>query len=272
MSTPPSLLTCEKPQQAAVESSETNKQKRTSAPESNARSYHVRRFHVKPDGRDGAPAYDRGMSRRLSRRDKVTLALLGFFCAIAATIELYFVVAHRGLVAAAAHNPLAWLLSLYGPSDRDYFAAPSSLALSLEGLNVFVTQPLGLLLAWGIVRHRTWRWPLQLAVGSYLAYSVVLYFLNAQVSGFAGMSARTFRTFAVFYAANLPWLVGYAWMAWDAAREIRARLGAPARLSPALVERDRVAAVVEEVGEEPAEVEAGRQRGDDGERAEPLAP
>ncbi len=208
----------------------------------------------------------------MSRRDKVTLGLLAFFFVIGFTIELYFVVAHRGLVAAAAHNPLAWLLSLYGPSDHDYFTAPSALALSLEGFNVFVTQPLGIVLAWAIVRHRTWRWPMQLAMGAYVAYSVVIYYVIEQVSGFAGMSGRSVRTFAVFYGANLPWLAGYGWMAWDAAREIRARMTAPARLSPALVEGDRVAAVVEEIGEQPAEVEARRQAGDDGERAEPLAP
>jgi hypothetical protein len=203
----------------------------------------------------------------MARRDKVTLALLAFFFVIGFTIELYFVVAHRGLVAAAAHNPLAWLLSLYGPSDRDYFASPSALALSLEGINVFVTQPLGVVLAYGIVKRRAWRWPLQLAVGAYLAYSVVLYFLIAQISGFAGMERHSARAFIVFYAANLPWLIGYGWMAWAAAREIRARMSAPA-----IVQRDRIAAVVEQIGEEAAEVEPRRERGDYGEGAEPLAP
>ena len=235
-------------------------------------------MRVKPDGSDGRPAYDfcmrsrSSMTRRsfISRRDKVTLALLAFFFAVGCTIELYFVVAHRGLVAAAAHNPLAWLLSLYGPSDRDYFAAPSPLALSLEGVNVFFTQPLGIVLAWAIVRKRAWRWPAQLAIGAYVAYSVVLYFVVAAVGGFAGMSGRSVRTFVVFYAANLPWLLGYGWMAWDAAREIAARLGRP--LTPALVQGERIAPVVEEIGEEAAEVEARRQGGDDGERAEPLAP
>ena len=207
----------------------------------------------------------------MSRRDKITVALLGFFFVMGFTIELYFVVAHRGLVAArAAHNPLAWLMSLYGPSDRDYFQAPSPLALSFEGFNVFVTQPLGIVLAWAIAKKRWWRWPAQLAIGAYVAYSVVLYFVIAQVGGFAGMSGRSFRTFAVFYGANLPWLVGYGWMAWDAAREIGASLRRP--LAPALVQREWVAPVVEELGEEPAEVEAGRERGDDGERAEPLTP
>jgi hypothetical protein len=189
----------------------------------------------------------------MSRRDKATLGLLGFFFVVASTIELYFVVAHDRLVAAAAHNPLAWLLSLYGPSDSAYFAAPSPLALTLEGLNVFVTQPVGIALAYAIVRRRPWRWPLQLAVGAYVTYSVVLYFLEAHVSGLAGMSGRSVATFAIFYGANLPWLAGYAWLAWEAARTIAARFAASA---PAIVERDRVLAVVEDLGEETAEIEA----------------
>jgi EXPERA (EXPanded EBP superfamily) len=160
----------------------------------------------------------------MDRRDKVTLALLGFFFVVATTIELYFVVAHRTLPeAASAGNTLAYLLSIYGPSDQAYFARPSAFALSLEGLNVFVTQPLGLVLAYAIVKQRPWRWPLQLAVGAYLAYSVVLYFLVAHVSHFASMSEKSPRTFIIFYAANAPWLLGYAWMALDAAREIAAR-------------------------------------------------
>ena len=100
----------------------------------------------------------------MSRRDQATLALLGFFCFVALTIELYFLVAHGSLVAAAAHNPLAWLLSFYGPSDSAYFASPSPLALALEGLNVVVTTPLVALLALGVVRRRAWRWPLQLGL------------------------------------------------------------------------------------------------------------
>jgi hypothetical protein len=203
----------------------------------------------------------------MTRRDVATLGLLGFFFAVAVTIELYFVVAHAHLVAAAAaRHPLAQLLAISGPADRGYFAAPSALALALEGLNVFVTQPLALVLAYAIVRRRSWRWPLQLAVGSYLAYSVVLYFLVAAVSRFADMSARGPGVFALFFGANLPWLAGAGWMAWSAASEI------DRRLAPAFVERDRIAAVVEDVGEEAAEVEPRRERGDYGQRPEPLTP
>lgn len=172
---------------------------------------------------------------------------------MASTLELYFLVAHDRLAAAAAHNPFAWLLAIYGPADRAYFDAPSPLALALEGFNVAVTQPLGALLAYAIVRRRPWRWPLQLGVGAYVTYSVLLYFLVAHVSGLAGMRDRRVATFAIFYGANLPWLAGYAWLAWDAARAIVARMR---RSAPAIVERDRILAVVEDFGEQAAEVEA----------------
>jgi hypothetical protein len=197
------------------------------------------------------------------------LALLGFFFLVAVTIELYFIVAYDGLVAAAPHHPLAWLLSLYGPSDQGYFESPSPVALGFEGFNVVVTTPLSLLLAYGIVRRRAWRWPLQLGMSAYVVYSVLLYFLIAQISGFAGMPVHTPRAFAVFYGANAPWLIGYAWLGWESAREIGLRLLYSA---PTIVKGNRVAAVVEDFGEEPTEVEARRERGDDRERAETLAP
>ena len=198
----------------------------------------------------------------MSRRDVATLGLLGFFFAVAISVELYFLVAHDHLVAASQHHPLARVLALYGAADRDYFARPSALALALEGLNVFVTQPLGVALAFAIVRRRWWRWALQLAVGAYLTYSVILYFVVGGVSGFAGMSDRSAATFALYFGANLPWLAGGAWLVASAAHA----------LAPAVVERDRIAAVVEEIGEEAAEVEARRERGDDRERAESLPP
>lgn len=206
----------------------------------------------------------------MSRRDKATLALLGFFFLIAFTIELYYVVAHDRIVAEAGHNPLAWLLAIYGPSDRAYFDAPSPLTITLEGFNVVVTQPLGIALALAVWRRRNWRWPLQVAIGAYVTYSVVLYFAIAQVSGFAGMRDHSVRSFAIFYGANLPWLAGYAWLMWDAAREIALRFQRGS--APAVVERDRVAPVVEQLGEQAAEVEARRERGDDRQRAESLAP
>jgi len=179
----------------------------------------------------------------MTARDRFAIGLLAFFFLVAATLEVYFLIAH-GQLAVSAH-PFARVFSIYGVSDRAYYDDVSPLALSLEGLNVFVTQPLGLWLAWAILRRRPYRWALQLGVGAYLSYSVVLYFLVGHVSGFASMVERSPRSFALFYGANLPWLVGYGWLAVDAARVIVARFAS----APALVEGDRVPPVVEKLGQ-----------------------
>lgn len=211
-------------------------------------------------------------SSTLSRRDRVTIAVLSFFFIMATTVELYFLVWHDELPARASSNFIARMFQIYGPADSAYYAPVSSLALALEALNVFVTQPLGLLLIYGIVTRRAWRFPLQLVVGSYLSYSVILYFLEAHVSGYANMSPHRPRNFFIFYAANAPWLIGYAWLALDAARVTLARFReasraakptasasasaitdtpakAPPGSTPALEQRDRIAPVVEELGQ-----------------------
>jgi hypothetical protein len=163
--------------------------------------------------------FERGRRRQIlfmSRRDRFTIALLGFFFFIGATLELYFILFHRELVERADSQLFARLFAIYGVADRGYFDPVSSLALALEGINVFVMQPLCLLLIYAIVRRRAYRWPLQLGIGSYLAVSVVLYYLVAVISGYEGMTERSGRTFALFYGANLPWLIGYAWLGLDA--------------------------------------------------------
>jgi emopamil binding protein len=162
----------------------------------------------------------------MSRRDRATIALLCFFSLVAVTLELYFLVFHRDLPARADTQVIARLFAIYGTADRAYFDPVSPLALALEGINVFVMQPLCLLLVYAILRQRAYRWPLQLAIGSYLALSVVLYFLVAIVSGYEGMPERSGKAYALFYLANLPWLVGYAWLALDAGVVIARALAA----------------------------------------------
>lgn len=160
----------------------------------------------------------------MTRRDRVTIGLLLLFALVAATLELYFLVHHRELVARAPTQLFARLFSIYGAADRGYYDAVSPLALALEGINVIVMQPLCVLVVYGIARRRWWRWPLQLAVASYLSMSVVLYFTIAAVSGYADMAERGGKAFALLYGGNAPWLVAYGWMAVDAGRVI-ARVG-----------------------------------------------
>jgi len=165
----------------------------------------------------------------MTRRDRVTIGLLVLFALVAATLELYFLVHHRELVARAPTQLFARLFSIYGVADRGYYDAVSPLALALEGINVFVMQPLCALVVYAIVRGRAWRWPLQLAVASYLSASVVLYFTVAVASGYADMAQHSAKAFALLYGGNAPWLVGYGWIAADAGRAIaRAFATAPA--------------------------------------------
>ncbi|MCU1280652.1 MAG: hypothetical protein JWM53_4198 [bacterium] len=142
--------------------------------------------------------------------------MLGFFVAVAGTLELYFLVHHSDLPARADSQLFARAFRLYAMADRAYFDPVSPLALALEGVNVLLMQPLCILLAYAIVRQRPYRWPLQLAIGSYLALSVVLYFLVNVLSGYDTMKDHSPAAFALFYGANLPWLVAYGWLAADA--------------------------------------------------------
>ncbi len=164
----------------------------------------------------------------MNRRDRFTVGLLAFFALIAVTLELYFLVFHRELPERASSQLFARLFAVYGAADRAYYDQVSPLALALEGINVFVMQPLCALLCYAIVRARPYRWPLQLGIGAYLGVSVVLYFTVGVVSGYATMTEHSGKAFALFYGANAPWLVGYGWLALDAGRVIaRAFAGAP---------------------------------------------
>jgi hypothetical protein len=147
-------------------------------------------------------------------RDKATLWLLAFYALLAFTLELYFVLHYRDI--REQEDFLARLWSIYGDGDEAYFGRGAvHVPQALESLHIFLTQPLFALLAWAIVKDRMWRHPLQLAISSYLAYSVVFYFLHAAVSGFAGMPAKSWWSFFIFVTPNLPWLIGPLFMAHD---------------------------------------------------------
>lgn len=160
----------------------------------------------------------------LSAADRVIIGLLAFFLAIAFSLELYWIVYNDSLVARADHELFAYLFQIYGDADRAYFDRISPMAIGLEQINVFVTQFVNVWLIWAIVQRAYYRHVLQLIVGSYLAYSVVLYFWAAHVCGYPDMRYHSAYTYFLFYAPNLPWLLGYAFMAVHSARWLCARL------------------------------------------------
>jgi cholestenol delta-isomerase len=162
-------------------------------------------------------------SPSLPLRDRVIITLLVGFLAAALVLELYWVIHRRELPRLADRSLVARLFQIYGAADRAYYDAVSPLALALETLNVFVTQLFNLWLIFAIVRRRPYRHALQLAIASYLSYSVVLYFWTNHLDGYAGMRERNAYGYWLFYAPNLPWLLGYLYMVADSARAITAR-------------------------------------------------
>ena len=157
----------------------------------------------------------------MSGRDRAIVAMLLCFSLFNVTLDLYFVWHPGRLPSMVATDWAAWLWSLYADADRLWIVAPWSLAQ--EALNVYVTTFVNIWLVYAIVKRRPWRHALQLTLGAYLSYSVVLYFLAGHVSGYAGMRERTLPLLAFFYGVTLPWLLAYAFMAWDSFRAITSR-------------------------------------------------
>ncbi len=64
------------------------------------------------------------------------------------------------------------------------------------------------------------RFPLQLCVGSYVAYSVTLYFTAKHMTGYVQMPAHDLGSMLLMIVPNLPWLLGSLYLAVDAGAEI----------------------------------------------------
>lgn len=155
---------------------------------------------------------------RFTSRDRAALWLLTFYIGCAFTLELYWLLYHGSL--AARSDLFAPAFALYGRGDRGYYDLVSSFEAGLESFHLVFTQPLLICLAAGIWRGSAWRYPLQLAVASYVCYSTSLYLLANHISGYAGMPRHDLASFLIFYLPNLPWVFGNAWLGWDAARNI----------------------------------------------------
>ncbi|MEU7103955.1 DUF1295 domain-containing protein [Streptomyces sp. NPDC046215] len=164
---------------------------------------------------------------RLPRQERAAVGFLVFSLVMAFTLELYFVTAWRTID--QHQDVFARLFRVYGMGDSTYYGQGDvALPFALETINVFLTQGLNIALIVAIVRGLPWRYPLQLAVSSYVAYSVLLYFWHAHAGGYPAMPVHSPLAFFVFYAPNLPWFLGNLWMAGSAFRAMTARLG-PAR-------------------------------------------
>ena len=165
-------------------------------------------------------------------RDRAAIYLLLFFVFCAFTLELYFVI-HAGHLP-QRHDLAARGFAYYGRGDRAYFDHVTAFERGLESINIFFTQPIHLLLLWGIFRRAAWRYPLQLGVSSYVCYSTTLYLLSNHLTGYAEMPQRDLASLLIFYVPNLPWVIGNAWLAWDAGRAVSAAFRRVDTVAPAI--------------------------------------
>jgi hypothetical protein len=159
-------------------------------------------------------------------KDWAIIGMLGFFIAVAWTVELYWVMFYDEMVSRAQTEWLADLFRVYGDADSSYYDLPSAAAYprGLESFNIFFTQPLNAWLIWAILARRHYRHLLQLILGAYVTYSVLLYFWTAYLCGFERMaSPHSASTYLLFFGPNLPWLLGYLYMAYDSVRAINRR-------------------------------------------------
>jgi hypothetical protein len=155
-------------------------------------------------------------------KDVAIVCLIVFFTTVALTLELYWLLHHQEMESRT--DLFARIISLYWPLDHSWripgYPIEKALNLSLEGVNALVTPILSAILLWAIVKHRRYRYPLQLFIGTYTCYGTFLYFGVAHLSGYVIIAQKGVGNFLLFYLANMPWLAGYAWMAWDAYRAI----------------------------------------------------
>jgi hypothetical protein len=63
---------------------------------------------------------------------------------------------------------------------------------------------------------------MQLAVSSYVCYSTTLYLLSNHLWGYPEMPRHDLASMLIFYVPNLPWVIGNAWLSWDAGSGISA--------------------------------------------------
>jgi hypothetical protein len=155
------------------------------------------------------------------KRDRAAIALIVFYLVVGFTVELHWLLNYRSLPLRNDAIGRGW--AFYGRADRGYTDLTSNFEIGLESFHIMVTLPLAILLLYGIRRRAVWRYPLQLAIGSYCCYSVALYLVAKHATGYAEMARHDLSSFMILYLVNLPWLAGMGWLALDAGVEISRR-------------------------------------------------
>jgi hypothetical protein len=157
-----------------------------------------------------------GQVAPLTAREKWIVRWLIFFVVIAYAIELPWLLSSSDLPRLG--NGWSRLWAFYGMADRGYYDLISSFERGLESFHIFVTQWLMIWLLWAVARRWAYRHVLQVAVGSYVAYSTVVYLAAKHLTGYPLMRVQEPSAFLTLYLANLPWVIGNVLIAADGAR------------------------------------------------------
>jgi phenylpropionate dioxygenase-like ring-hydroxylating dioxygenase large terminal subunit len=152
---------------------------------------------------------------------------LVFFIIFNATVDLYWVMHVHALPALAKTDLFARMFEIYSAADHAYFDKVTQEELALEIFNSTITQTFNIWLLIALL----WRWPLrvplQMAVGAWVSYSVILNWTSAALTGFAGMDEKTLGNFFTFFSASLPWLAGHLFITYEAIAQALVALRAP---------------------------------------------
>jgi hypothetical protein len=158
-------------------------------------------------------------------RDHWVLGLTIFYVVAAFVIELPWLLASAELARIGGWFGAFW--GFYGRADRGYFDLVSGFERGIESFHIFVTQWLHIWLICAILKHWTHRYLLQLVVGSYVAFSTAVYLAAKHMTGYPLMPEHSTGAYLTLYLANLPWLLGNAWIAYEGARGLLTLLPQP---------------------------------------------
>ena len=152
----------------------------------------------------------------VASRDRVILALVCFFILTAWTLDLYWFIYRDQLVERSRTDWIARAYANFSDADRGYYDRVTKVEVALEAINISITQALNLWLIFAILRNRPYRYALQLAIGSYVAYSVILDYFVAHLGGYPAMRYHSTYTLLMFYGASSPWVLGHLYLVYDA--------------------------------------------------------
>lgn len=176
---------------------------------------------------------------RPSRRPKpAVLVLLLFYAAFNTTAALGWLAQAHDLPSLAGASGIARFCRSFAVFDHGYFDRVGQGELGIAALNVTLVEAIYLVLLAALLRGWAIRVALQIGVGAIVAYSVLFNWACAAIAEFSNMDEQTAASFAVFFGAGAPWLLGHLYFVADGwltfqHRRTPVRRPGPARLGTA---------------------------------------